>query len=215
MNNVITITPINEDLNVKKYKIINNKKKLFNSNIGKFYFFQSKQINVTLKKISNIENKLIEYEKIINKLIEKFPQNKENKFEQKIFYKGQTWDSYELIIDIIKTAQHKIVIIDNFIDYTILKMLKNKNSNVEVKIITSSNCKLSKLDIYKFNTQYPSIELIKTNKFHDRFIIIDEKELYHCGASIKDLGTKCFVISKIEEENFINKIEELCNMQIL
>ena len=89
---------------------------------------------------------------------------------------------------------------------SILKMLSKKNKDVEVVILTSQNCNLNKLDINKFNKQYPVLKLAYTNKFHDRFIVIDNKELYHIGASLKDLGKKCFAISKIEDDEYIDKI---------
>ena len=85
-------------------------------------------------------------------------------------------------------------------------MLKKKNKNIETIIFTSQNCKLTELDIKKFNEQYPILKVIKTNKFHDRFIIIDNKEMYHCGASLKDVGKKCFGINKITENNLIKDI---------
>ena len=85
-------------------------------------------------------------------------------------------------------------------------MLSKKNKDVEVVILTSQNCNLNKLDINKFNKQYPVLKLAYTNKFHDRFIVIDNKELYHIGASLKDLGKKCFAISKIEDDEYIEKI---------
>ena len=85
-------------------------------------------------------------------------------------------------------------------------MLSKKNKDVEVVILTSQNCNLNKLDINKFNKQYPVLKLAYTNKFHDRFIVIDNKELYHIGASLKDLGKKCFAISKIEDDEYIDKI---------
>ena len=87
-------------------------------------------------------------------------------------------------------------------------MLKKKNSNVETIIITSERSNISKIDIQKFNKQYPTLKVAKTNKFHDRFIIIDNKELYHCGASIKDLGNKCFAINKMEDMEIINSFYE-------
>lgn len=111
-----------------------------------------------------------------------------------------------MIIDFIKKANNKIVIIDNYIDDSILKMLAKKKNNVESVIITSEKSNISKLDIQKFNKEYPILKVAKTNKFHDRFIVIDNKELYHCGASIKDLGKKCFAITKIEEERIVNQI---------
>ena len=73
-------------------------------------------------------------------------------------------------------------------------------------ILTSQNSNLNKLDINKFNKQYPTLKVAMTNKFHDRFIVIDNKELYHIGASLKDLGKKCFAISKIEDDEYIDKI---------
>ena len=119
---------------------------------------------------------------------------------------GQIYDAYSLIIDIIKKAKQKILIIDNYIDDSILKMISKKNKDIEVVILTSQNSNLNKLDINKFNKQYPTLKVATTNKFHDRFIVIDNKELYHVGASLKDLGKKCFAISRIEDEEYIKKI---------
>ena len=113
---------------------------------------------------------------------------------------------YSLIIDIIKKANNKIVIIDNYIDDSILNMLAKKKNNVESVIITSEKSNISKLDIQKFNKEYPVLKVAKTKKFHDRFILIDNKILYHCGASIKDLGKKCFAINKIEDIEIIKKL---------
>ena len=163
------------------------------------------------ERLINIENKLLEHNNKINQILSEREEINNIEISQKIFYKGQIWDSYELIIDIIKKAQNKIVIIDNYIDDTILKMLKKKNKNVKVTIITSNFCSISNLDVSKFNKQYPMLKIIRTNKFHDRFIILDEKELYHCGASFKDLGTKCFGINKMEENHFIEDVERVYN----
>ena len=85
-------------------------------------------------------------------------------------------------------------------------MLTKKNKGVKVVIITSEKSNMSKLDIQKFNKQYPVLEVAKTKKFHDRFIVIDNKELYHIGASLKDLGKKCFAISKIEDAEYIERL---------
>lgn len=103
------------------------------------------------------------------------------------------------------------MIIDNYIDDTILKILQKKNKNVEVVILTLPNCNLTKLDIKKFNEQYPVLKIARTDKFHDRFIIIDDRELYHCGASLKDLGKKCFGINKIKDNTFIENVMMICN----
>lgn len=139
------------------------------------------------ERLTNIEYKLLEYDNKFNQVFNELQNNKGREFKQKIFFKGQIWDSYELIIDIIKMAKTKIVIIDNYVDDSILKMLRKKNKNVETIILTSQNCNLTKLDIKKFNEQYPTLKIARTDKFHDRFIIIDNKKLYHCGASLKNL----------------------------
>ena len=163
------------------------------------------------ERLTNVEYRLLEHDNKFNQVFNELQKNKEQEFKQKIFFKGQIWDSYELIIDIIKTAQSKIVIIDNYIDDTILKMLQKKNKNVQAIILTSQNCNITKLDIKKFNEQYGVLKIARTDKFHDRFIIIDNKELYHCGASLKDLGKKCFGINKIEGIDFIENINKIIN----
>jgi len=163
------------------------------------------------ERLTNVEYKLLEHDNKFNQVFNELQNNKEQEFKQKIFFKGQIWDSYELIMDIIKIAKNKIVIIDNYIDDTILKMLQKKNKNVEVIILTSQNCNLTKLDVKKFNEQYPTLKIAKTDRFHDRFIVIDNKELYHCGASLKDLGKKCFGINKIQGIDFIENINKIIN----
>ena len=113
---------------------------------------------------------LSDHKKNFEKVFDALQKNKKEKFSQKIFFDGQIYDSYSLIIDIIKTAKNKILIIDNYIDDSILKMLAKKNKDVEVVILTSQNSNISKLDINKFNKQYPTLKIAYTNKFHDRFI---------------------------------------------
>lgn len=171
------------------------------------------------ERLNNVEYKLIEqnnllsnHEKKFEEVFDQLQNKKENEFTQKIFFDGQIWDSYSLIIDIIKIAKSKILIIDNYIDDSILKMLSKKNKYVEVIILTSQNCDISKLDINKFNKQYPTLKIARSNKFHDRFIVIDNKELYHCGASLKDLGKKCFAINKMNDIKFIEDIENTVNL---
>lgn len=158
---------------------------------------------------TRMENKFIEYDKKFDIVFYELQNKKEEEFKQKIFFEGQIYDAYSLIIDIIRKAILKIIIIDNYIDESILKMLSKKNKNVEVVILTSQNSDISKLDITKFNKQYPTLKIARTNKYHDRFIVIDNKELYHCGASLKDLGKKCFAISRILDIEYIKKLEEI------
>ena len=156
------------------------------------------------ERLTNVEYKLLEHDKKFDKVFNHLQQ--EDNIKQKIFFQGQIWDSYSLIIDIIKRANKMITIIDNYIDDSILKMLIKKNKNVEVIIITSDKSNIENIDVKKFNKEYPTLKVVKSSKFHDRFIIIDNKELYHCGASIKDLGKKCFAINKIEDIGIIDKL---------
>ena len=158
------------------------------------------------QEMNTMKSKLLEHDEKFNTVFDELQNKKQSEFNQKIFFDGQIYDSYSLIIDIIKTAKNKILIIDNYIDDSILNMLAKKNKDVEVVILTSQNSNISKLDINKFNKQYPTLKIAKTNKFHDRFIVIDNKELYHCGASLKDLGKKCFAISKIEDREYVKQI---------
>ena len=167
-------------------------------------------------RLTNVEYKLLEQGKTLTEHEEKFEKvfdelqkNEKKEFKQKIFFDGQIYDAYSLIIDIIKRAQNKILIIDNYLDDSIFEMLQKKNKYVEVVILTIQNNSLTKLDVQKFNKQYPTLKIAYTNKFHDRFIIIDNNELYHCGASLKDLGKKCFAISKIEDVEYIKKLCEI------
>ena len=159
------------------------------------------------ERLTNVEYKLLEHDKKFDQLFDQL-QEEEN-IKQKIFFEGQIYDAYSLMIDIIKKASKKILIIDNYIDDSILKMLTKKNKNVEVVILTSNKSNIERLDIQKFNKEYPVLKVAKTNKFHDRFIIVDKKEMYHLGASIKDLGKKCFGINKIEDLDIIDKIINL------
>ena len=159
------------------------------------------------ERLTSVEYKLIEHDKKFDNIFNKLQL--EDNIKQRIFFDGQIYDAYSLIIDIIKRAKKKILIIDNYIDDSILKMLIKKNKNVEVVILTSKKSNINNLDIKKFNKEYPILKVAKTDKFHDRFVIIDNIEMYHLGASIKDLGKKCFGINKIEDTRIINSILNL------
>ena len=155
-------------------------------------------------RLTNMEYKLLEHDKKFDRLFDRLQQ--EENIKQKIFFGGQIYDAYSVMIDIIKKANKKILIIDNYVDDTVLKMLTKKKDNVEIVILTSNKNNIQDIDIQKFNKEYPILKVARTNKFHDRFIVIDNKEMYHIGASIKDLGKKCFGINKIEDKEIIEKI---------
>ena len=173
-------------------------------NIMRAFIEMRKFINTNknlFEKVINIENKMdkkfIEQDKKFDIIFDQL-QFEEN-IKQRIFFDGQIYDAYSLIIDIIKRANKKILIIDNYIDDSVLKMLAKKKKHVEVVILTSDKTNIQNIDIQKFNKEYPILKVSKTNKFHDRFIVIDNEEMYHLGASIKDVGQKCFGINKIED----------------
>ena len=161
-------------------------------------------------RLTTVEYKLLEHDKKFDQVFNELQKGTGEEFKQKIFFEGQIYDAYSLVINLIKRAKEKILIIDNYIDDSILEMLSKKNKNVKVTILTSEKSNISKLDIQKFNKEYPILEVALTAKFHDRFLIIDSKELYHIGASLKDLGKKCFAISKMEDKNLIEKVVDKC-----
>jgi len=125
---------------------------------------------------------------------------------QGIFYNGQIFDAHSFVSDLIRSAKESIKLIDNYVDDTTLSLF-SKNQNISITIYTHTLSKALKIDLEKYNKQYQTIE-IKTNKnFHDRFLIIDNKEIYHIGASLKDLGKKVFAFSKMDIE-FVNILEK-------
>jgi len=125
---------------------------------------------------------------------------KDNNIEikQGIFYDGQVYDAYIFVSDLIKRATKSIILIDNYIDDSVLTLLSKRDENIPVTIYTKNITKQIQLDLKKYNEQYPKIEIKKFASSHDRFLIIDEKIVYHIGASLKDLGKKWFAFSKLE-----------------
>ncbi len=130
---------------------------------------------------------------------------------QGIFFDGQVFDAYVFVIDLIKTAQKSILLIDNYIDESVLTMLSKRNPKVSANIYTNNITQSLKLDLQKHNSQYPDITIRKYKKTHDRFLILDEKEVYHIGASLKDLGKKWFAFSKIkfDAKEIIERLNQL------
>ena len=141
------------------------------------------------ERLSILEYKQLQNEKNFKQLFDMF---KQEEVKQKIFFEGQIWDSYSLIIDIIKKANTNIVIIDNYIDDSILDMLTKRRKGVESVIITSEKSNISHVDIQKFNKEDPILKVVKSNKFHDRFIVIDNIELYHLRSINKGFRKEMF-----------------------
>jgi len=127
-----------------------------------------------------------------------------------IFYDGQIFDAYLFVSDIIKSATTSIVLIDNYVDESVLLLMSKRSSSVEAKIYTTNISAQLKLDLKKFNAQYPEVQVKTFTKSHDRFLIIDSNTVYHIGASLKDLGKKWFAFSKIElnASDILRKLNE-------
>ena len=115
-----------------------------------------------------------------------------------VFFQGQIFDAYAKFESFIQSAEREIILIDNYIDLSVLERFSKKRKNVKVTIYTDPKTKLSEQDIQKFNEQYPQLTLKHSSKIHDRFLIIDNKILYHIGASLKDLGKKCFAFEVLD-----------------
>lgn len=116
--------------------------------------------------------------------------------KQGVFFNNEIFDAYVFISDLIKSATKSIILIDNYIDESILTFF-SKNQNIKIQIYTATISKQLQLDINKYNQQYSNLEVKITKNFHDRFMILDSKDVYHIGASLKDLGNKIFAFSKI------------------
>lgn len=163
-----------------------------------------KYIASNLQDSSNIlinhENRLLKLEKTFDKMQEKAKLNT-------IFFEGQIYDAYSLLLDILSSAKKEIIIIDNYAGKELLDILKDIKVNIK---IYSSN--MNETLIKKYKSQYHNVEIIYNNAFHDRFIMIDKTLLYHCGSSFKDLGKKCFAINKVESLDILNQILKKINI---
>jgi len=162
------------------------------------------------ERISAVELKQLEYQKQTDerfkKVFEYIDDHAES--EQKIFFDGQIYDAFELLISLIQKASKKIVLIDGYVDVGTLNILAKKLSGVETEIFTFSNTRLSNKDVAAFNAQYPVLIVKYMKAFHDRFLILDDKTGYHIGASLKDAGKKCFGITQIQDEQTVKDILE-------
>lgn len=144
---------------------------------------------LTEQRLSSLENDVATLKSHI--------KNNTIELKQGIFFNGQMFDAYVFISDLIKRAKKSITLIDNYIDESTLTLF-SKNQNIKITIYTQTISKQLQLDIQKYNTQYNNLEVKITQNFHDRFMILDKKEVYHIGASLKDLGKKVFAFSKID-----------------
>ncbi len=154
-----------------------------------------------------VEKKQLEYDKKFDQVFDAI-QSKGIKPEKGIFFDGQVFDAYKFVSDIIRTAGKSIILVDNYVDDSVLTLFSKRNKNVQVTIFTKEISKKLSLDLAKHNSQYLPIQVKEFTQSHDRFLIIDNKEVYHFGASLKDLGKKWFAFSKFDKEAF-NLLDKL------
>ena len=155
--------------------------------------------NLMFERFERIESRLSIHDKQINQLFDTF-QTKQPQI-QGIFHNGQIYDAYAFINDLLKSVKEEVILIDNYIDDSVLTLFSKYN--LKYTIITKNVSKQLKLDIEKYNSQYNNLEIKQSTKFHDRFLILDD-EAYHLGASLKDLGKKIFAFNKIDK-NLLEK----------
>lgn len=134
---------------------------------------------------------------------------------QGVFFDGQVFDAYELASKIIRTAQQSIILIDNYIDESTFAYLAKKKLGINVVILTKAINKQLTFDLQKANEQYGNFALKTFTQSHDRFLIIDHKEIYHLGASLKDLGKKWFAFSKMEKSTVNSILEEISKLNYM
>lgn len=167
------------------------------------------------ERINEMEVKQLAFQKSTEEKFDKIFHyiSEHEESSQKIFFDGQIYDAFSLLVDLVSKAEKKLVLVDNYVDVGTLNILAKKKSDVEVIVYTVRRTRLSEADVNNFNQQYPTLEVKYTGVFHDRFLIIDDTCAYHIGASIKDAGKKCFGISLIEDTRIVKDILERLNLE--
>lgn len=167
------------------------------------------------EKINEMEVKQLAFQKNTEEKFDKIFHyiSEHEESSQKVFFDGQIYDAFSLLVDLVSKAEKKLVLVDNYVDVGTLNILAKKKSDVEVVVYTVRRTRLSEADVNNFNQQYPKLEVKYTGVFHDRFLIIDDTCAYHIGASIKDAGKKCFGISLIEDIRIVKDILERLNLE--
>ena len=157
-----------------------------------------KYISSNLIEQKFINNMVLEHDSEIKLLQESFDKLEEKRKNHEIYFDGQIYDAYSKIKEIFSSANNELIIIDSYADNTILDIISKLN--VKATIITKVNSLLTKQDINKYNKQYHNLKVVYDNSYHDRYFIIDKKEVYHCGASINRIGYKTFSITLVGDE---------------
>lgn len=174
--------------------------RIWANKILKEYLLRGYAVNQRLLQLEDrIDRRFSEYDRHFQELDSKVDFFVRSSLQPKegVFFNGQIFDAYALVADLIRQAERRIVVIDNYIDDSVLVQLSKRRQGVTVDIYDGQITKQLRQDVEKHNEQYPGVTLHKYTKAHDRFLIIDE-EVYHIGASLKDLGKKLFAFSKME-----------------
>ena len=153
-----------------------------------------------LNRIQQVEIRQVETDSKVQMLLDAM-EKKKLRPQQGIFFNGQLFDALAFISDIIKNARHSLILIDNYVDDTVLTLFSKKQPQVTVTVYTKNISKALQEDAKKFNSQYSGLTLHKFTHAHDRFLIVDHSDVYHIGASLKDLGKKWFAFSKMKKES--------------
>ena len=173
-----------------------------------------KYIGTNLLEQKYINNQVMKNTEDIRLLQESFSKFEEKRKVNEIYFNGQIFDSYSKIVEIFKSANNELIIIDNYADKIVLDMIKELN--IQVSLLVKPNANLKELDLKKYKKQYNNLEVIYDNSFHDRYFIIDKKIIYHCGSSINHAGKKTFSINQLEDEIIkellIEKVKVLLKM---
>ena len=163
---------------------------------------------VMFERISTVELRQLQYQEQTDAKLEQIFEyiSEHEESTQKVFFEGQIYDAFGLLISLIQKAEKNITLIDGYVDVDTLNLLCKKNDNVSIIIYTHEKTKLSDADVNKFNAQYPTLNVKYTKAFHDHFLILDEKIAYHIGASLKDAGKKCFAVSLLQDAGVVQDI---------
>lgn len=168
-----------------------------------------------LEKVSSLEFSLAEYR---NSTDARFDQvfgylGQRSLSNQKVFFKGEMFDAFALLVDLVKSAAESLMLVDGYVDVSTLNILSKKKGDVAVGIATLPSARLTASDVQVFESQYGPLSIVRTADFHDRFLVIDRKAVYHIGASLKDAGKKTFAIALIDDDeivrNLLGRIDDL------
>lgn len=196
-------TPLADEISIKIMDAFVQMRHFIKNN-----FLLEYTINMS-NKIEKMDVKLLEHDRKFEEIFSKFETND---YKELVYLEGQAFDAYVGILNILNKAKKELIIIDSYADTSLLEIISKLQ--IKVILITKYKSKLSKNEIKKYNSQYDNLTVINDDSFHDRYFLIDNKILYHCGTSLNFAGSKTFNINKLEETEIINILKEKINITI-